>query len=291
MGLLRRLLRPSFEGTLSAREPRVHILGGREDLQVVGESHYQDNLWRIVGGWRGDERVRFPVKAVLVPEPDNTYDPNAVSVWIDGLKVGYLSRADAERYQPGLLALEGRHGTRIGLSGTIVGGGWRTDGPGLLGVFLLHDPADFGLSPRTLDGHHEPDIRTGLAEALRTDDEDDTYNLAWLHELPSDSTRAISVLRERLRSTTEPISRHYMYCELEARLYRSRDAFASALDEYDEAVKAHDAEIEAIRAAFTAKVGQGAASRDLPADVHPTGQSAQLGEGPLVGRAWHYRLR
>lgn len=47
--------------------------------------------------------VRFDVHAVLVPDADNPYDPNAVEVRIDGILVGYLSRADAANYRPGLL--------------------------------------------------------------------------------------------------------------------------------------------------------------------------------------------
>lgn len=35
-----------------------------------------------------------------MPEPTNPYDPNAVMVIIDGLKVGYLSRDDAAAYIP-----------------------------------------------------------------------------------------------------------------------------------------------------------------------------------------------
>ena len=42
-----------------------------------------------------DERVWqyiFPVKAALVPEPDNEYDPNAIMVQADGLCIGYVPR-------------------------------------------------------------------------------------------------------------------------------------------------------------------------------------------------------
>ena len=85
----------------------IQLYEGRENLEVVGEASYQDNLWRIVGGRRSpDGRVREDVFAVLAAEPDNPYDANAVAVWIQGLKVGYLSREDAQRYRPGLLALE-----------------------------------------------------------------------------------------------------------------------------------------------------------------------------------------
>jgi hypothetical protein len=61
---------------------------GREDLEVVGEASYPDNLWRIIRERRSpDGRVREEVDAVLAAEPDNPSDANAVAVWIQGLKV------------------------------------------------------------------------------------------------------------------------------------------------------------------------------------------------------------
>jgi len=131
-----------------ARTVEVLLLSGDETLEVVGESHYQDALWRILGGIR-EERVRHDVVAMLLPEPDNEYDRNAIAVWISGLHVGYLSRHDAATYLPGLRAImEANPGLPIALEGAIVGGGEREDGLGRLGVFLDHDPADFGLRPR-----------------------------------------------------------------------------------------------------------------------------------------------
>jgi DNA-directed RNA polymerase subunit RPC12/RpoP len=47
-----------------------------------------------------------------------------------------------------------------------------------------------------------------------------------------------------------------MHAHLQALLYRSRDVFTSALDEYDQACRQHDAEMDGIRAAFMAKWGQ-----------------------------------
>jgi hypothetical protein len=121
------------------------LLVGAEDLEVVGESHYQENLWRLVGPHRRDERVRSAIHALLVAEDANPYDANAVAIWIEGLKVGHLSRAVAHRCRPGLIRLQERHGRPIALEGIIAGGGIREDGPGRLGVFLRYDPADFGL--------------------------------------------------------------------------------------------------------------------------------------------------
>lgn len=64
----------------------------------------------------------------------------------------------------------------------------------MLGVWLSHDPADFGVAtvvpppPAALAGS----MRTGLTEALLTDAEDDSYDLSWLHRLPADALAARS---------------------------------------------------------------------------------------------------
>jgi hypothetical protein len=121
----------------------------------------------------------------------------------------------------------------------------------LLGVFLSHDPAMFGVSRR-----RSSDIagfRTGLSEAQLTDEEDDSYDLSWLRQLPANDAAAIPTLRRLLVDERDPIDRHYMLCELETRLYKSRDAFSSALPEYDEVCELHHSEMPSIRAALFAK--------------------------------------
>lgn len=49
-----------------------------------------------------------------------------------------------------------------------------------------------------------------------------------MDDLPDDDIRAITKLRQLLQRDPDPIDRHFMYTHLEALLYRSRDAFASA---------------------------------------------------------------
>jgi hypothetical protein len=121
---------------------------GNQDVEVVGESFYQDNLWKVVGGRPpSGERVRQEIFAILVAEVGNPHDANAIAVWIDGgSKAGHLSREIARLYRPGLLALQEKQNMPVAVSGVIVGGGMREDGPGRLGVFLQLDPADFGIS-------------------------------------------------------------------------------------------------------------------------------------------------
>jgi len=258
MGLLDRLR----GGRAEAPAVSVSLLSGQDDLEVVGELAYQAALWRLCGGTPGD-RVRCDIVAVLVPEPTNPYDANAIAVQIDSQVVGYLPRATAQEYLPGLQRLMAVRRGYIALRGVIVGGGYYADGPGRLGVWLEHDPADFGLHPALSSrpaplGHPggEGVMRTGFSEAWLTDAEDDSYDLSWFNDLPEADRPAIAKLRELLAADPDPIDRHFQFAELETRLYRSRDLYESALAEYDEACARHDAEMEDICGAFMAKWGK-----------------------------------
>ena len=249
-GLLSRLFggppRPAAE-TLA-----VTVYSGTETLEVVGESHYQDALWQIAGGRRSD-RVRHGVYAILEPEPSNRHDPNAVKVVIGRSCVGYLAREDAAAYREGLLRLMASCETGIvALQGVIVGGGPRPDGLGFLGVFLDHDPSDFGLARQYTTGGR---LRTGLTEALATDLEDDSYDLSWLRTLAAEDTLAIEQLRGLLAEERDPIDRHYMLCELESRLYRIRDSGRTALTDFDAVCAQHHREMDVIRPALVEKFG------------------------------------
>jgi len=76
---------------VSCRDRNIGWLdgGGRFNLEIVGESHYQDALERVCGGRTGQSQDLI-VSAVLVLDDNNRYDPNAVRVEIRGLTVGYL---------------------------------------------------------------------------------------------------------------------------------------------------------------------------------------------------------
>jgi HIRAN domain len=264
MGLwdrLRGVRGPSVSTRLEPAAVSVSLLGGQDDLEVVGELAYQDALWRLSGGNLGD-RIRCHVVAMLVPEPTNPYDANAIAVQIDGRVIGYLPRATAQEYLPALQRLMSVRGGYIALRGVIVGGGHYDDGPGRLGVWLEHDPADFGVPPSSSrpapPGYAgaEGVMRTGFTEAWLADAEDDSYDLSWFNDLPEADRPAIAKLRELLAVDPDPIDRHFQFTELEARLYRSRDLYESALADYDEACARHDAEMEGICAAFIAKWGK-----------------------------------
>jgi hypothetical protein len=124
----------------------------------------------------------------------------------------------------------------------------------MLGVFLAHDPALFGVSRRRASD--VPSFRTGLSEAIATDLNDDSYDLSWLRDLPASDGAAIKKLRLLLEDERDPIDRHYMHCELESRLYKGRDAFESALSEYDSACELHDRDMGEIRPALFGKFGR-----------------------------------
>lgn len=250
MGLLSRLLGNRSAPSSGALQPT--IFHGTETLEVVGESQCQAALWQIVGGFRRNP-VRWPCQAVLLPEPDNGYDRNAIRVLVDGLLVGYLAREDAAVYLAGLHRLIATcESGCVGLEGVIVGGGPRDGRIGFLGVFLDHDPVDFGVAAHYTTGGR---LRTGLSEALATDLDDDSYDLSWLRTLSADHETAVTQLRALLEGERDPIDRHYMLCELEIRLYRDRDAQASALDRFDEVCAEHHAEMAMLRPALLNKFG------------------------------------
>lgn len=202
------------------------LVDGHEDLEVVGESRHRETLRRVLGDRaRPGEYVRKPIYAMLLAESGNPHDPDAVSVWIDGLMVGYLPPAEAERLRPGLLALQEAEDQPVALDGVIAGGGIRDDGPGQFDVFLRYNPEAFGL--------RRPYVGFAADARLRA-----------------------ALLRRALKTETNFIGRHFRYAELEAALYRSRDSLPSALDDYDEACRLHDSEIDSIRATFMAQWGK-----------------------------------
>jgi rubrerythrin len=228
--------------------PQVYL--GHETLEVVGESHYQDELWRVVGG-RTTQPIRYETLAELLPDPGNPHDANAIEVQVNRECVGYLSREDAVVYGPGLRRLIANHG-RVAFHALVVGGGPRGDRLGYLGVFLQHDPSDFGLPSHQVS---VGSLRTGLSEARATDIEDTEYDLGWYGRLPLDDAAAITELRSLLEAERQPIARHYMLCELEHHLYRARTTVDGALDQFDAICRSHQAEMVTIRPALLIKFG------------------------------------
>lgn len=66
---------------------------------VVGESNYFDSLAKCYFAPEAlDCDGGKAVKVELIPEPTNPYDSNAVAIYSDYGKIGYLSKLDAVKY-------------------------------------------------------------------------------------------------------------------------------------------------------------------------------------------------
>ena len=121
---------------MSAQSPRTTLLVGARLVNAAGESHYQEALREIAGP---AAEIAVDTEALLVPEPSNPHDPNAVMVQIDGKLVGYLPRDEAVAYGPTLQELAERG--RTGLCEARIAGRGGHGGTSNLGVFLrLPDP-------------------------------------------------------------------------------------------------------------------------------------------------------
>ncbi len=128
-------------------------------LRLVGESHYREAIAAVAGG-RRRQSVKLVTWASLVPEPENPYDTNAVGAYIDGHKVGHLSRQDAAAFAPVLARI-----TAAGLTAYAradIFGGWDR-GPsdrGDYGITVYASPADeqARMLDRRLDGKSARDV-------------------------------------------------------------------------------------------------------------------------------------
>ena len=152
MGFWRRLLglddHAASVSTTTRRETRgSHPLAIRTvnlgdgvgfEMGIVGESYYGLEIKRIAGDRlkRGEEVI---FTAILVREPDNQYDANAIAVIGSfGKKIGHLSRDYAIEFQP-LLQLCEAQGLTATCSAKMFGGTGRKQN---IGVWLDIEPAD-----------------------------------------------------------------------------------------------------------------------------------------------------
>lgn len=93
----------------------VEVAGpGDFAVDVVGVSQYQDVLEAAAAEGAN-------VRATLVLEDSNPYDDQAVAVYIDGRRAGYLSRANARLYRADLAAA-GQPRISVRCKAKIVGG-------------------------------------------------------------------------------------------------------------------------------------------------------------------------
>lgn len=111
-------------------------------VDVVGESRCQSVLEAAAEGRTLDGARQPDHIGVLLPEPSNVYDANAVRVFLPAGRVGYLSRGDAVRYRPVIDELAMR-GQVLAARACITGGWDRGDGDrGSFGVVLYMDDPD-----------------------------------------------------------------------------------------------------------------------------------------------------
>jgi hypothetical protein len=95
---------PTQRRRLTGTSWKLVRLANHGRVAVVGESFYQPALIAITGRHEWKE-VQKQCTAILLLEPRNPHDPNAVRVEIKRQLVGYLSRADAVSYGPYLRRL------------------------------------------------------------------------------------------------------------------------------------------------------------------------------------------
>ncbi|MGH2941032.1 MAG: hypothetical protein ACRDPE_23270 [Solirubrobacterales bacterium] len=112
-------------------------------VAAVGESFYQPALLAACGARRGEE-VGFECIAILIAEPDNPYDSNAVRVEVEGRQVAHLSRADAVAYRAAVQEAAAS-GVLIACPAFIAGRGASGETPDL-GIFLHLPPPELALT-------------------------------------------------------------------------------------------------------------------------------------------------
>lgn len=81
------------------------VLPARKDswhnFDVVGEAFREAEVTAALGRRpRLDDEIEEVFEALLVPEPDNPHDTNAVSVRVKGHVIGYQDRDAAQVYRP-----------------------------------------------------------------------------------------------------------------------------------------------------------------------------------------------
>jgi hypothetical protein len=91
-------------------------------MNIVGEWQYQDALKRTCGP-HSRYGHRLEITAMLVREPHNPHDQNAVAVDIQAMKVGYLSCEDALRVG---CQMDKEGIGRVDCK-ALIAGGWRTN--------------------------------------------------------------------------------------------------------------------------------------------------------------------
>lgn len=110
--------------------------------EVKGESHYIKWLSKLTSSLKSEGNKAFGW-AVLVPEPENKYDSNAVAVYINGGQVGYVPSETAKQIIGHLLNAKANHRAVYCTRATLY-----TGPNGGIGVWLSCDLDDLPYEPR-----------------------------------------------------------------------------------------------------------------------------------------------
>lgn len=118
------------------------------EFDIVGESFYQGALLDIVGS-KSEDSVEILKPAVVMRDLSNTYDANAVAVYIDESKVGYIAKDEAKEFCDAIKRSGFDSNSAFDVQAMIVGGWKRGNGDeGKFGVRLNVDP-DLGITKFT----------------------------------------------------------------------------------------------------------------------------------------------
>lgn len=112
------------------------------ECEVIGESHYQKHL-KSIAGKHGKDSANREVIALLLPEPKNPYDKNAIRVFIEENLVGYLAKENAKLFLSRLEAINLQKTAPTTCNAKIMGGFIKENGEkASYGVLLDIEPFD-----------------------------------------------------------------------------------------------------------------------------------------------------
>jgi hypothetical protein len=134
---------PATESAPPAADEVHDVLApGGDIVELVGTAPYQDALQAIAGD-KPESAPELEKWAHLVPEPDNPWDRNAVAVYIDARKTGYLPRESSAAYAALLMQLWGTSRARAVCRAVVTGGSHKVTTPA--GSVAEVDDQQFGV--------------------------------------------------------------------------------------------------------------------------------------------------
>ena len=139
--------------------PEPAWLPGDVEVQLVGPTFHTEAIREAARCGKPG----VPYVAVLIPEPGNPDDHNAVAVFVNGFHAGYVSRQIAGTVQPALVAFTAANsGRNVACPAQIL---WREiHNEPVPQVILNLDPAPLGLPPEAFD--HVPELDRAIQQHL-----------------------------------------------------------------------------------------------------------------------------